>query len=74
MLLGGGKIFGFIICLKQIFLSTTKFVGAQKMFGGNCPRMPTPMSAGLGTTMAWKSSIWGLHVYAGGLDILKIYI
>jgi len=30
----GGKIFVFIICLKQIFLSTTKFGGAQKIFRG----------------------------------------
>jgi len=34
-------IFVFIIFLKQIFLGTRKFVGEQKKFGGNCPRMPT---------------------------------
>jgi len=32
-----------------------------------------PVSAGLGRTVARKSSIGGLRVCAGGLDILKIY-
>jgi len=31
-----------------------------------------PVSASLGRTIARKSSIGGLHVCAGGLDILKI--
>jgi len=70
----GGKIFVFTICLKQIFLSTTNFGEAQKRFGGNCPLMPSPVSAGLGRTVARKSSISGLHVCAGRQDILKIYI
>jgi len=39
-------IFVFIICLKQIFPSTTKFGVAQKRFGGNCAWM-RPVSAGL---------------------------
>jgi len=69
----GVKDFCFIIWLKQSFLSTTKFVGAQKRFGGNYPRM-SPMSAGLGRNAARKSFIRGLHVCAGGLDILKIYM
>jgi len=47
--------------------------GAQKRFVFNCPRMP-PMSAGLGRTVARKSSIGGLHVSAGGLDNLENYI
>jgi len=34
-----------------------------------CPTV----SAVLGRTVARKSSIGGLHVCAGGLDILKIY-
>jgi len=34
----------------------------------------TPVSAGLGRTVTRKSSTGGLHVCAGGLDILKIYI
>ena len=36
----GGNIFIFIKCLKQSFLSTTKYRRAQKRFWGNCPRMP----------------------------------
>jgi len=28
------------MCVKQTFLSTTKFGVAQKMFEVNCPRMP----------------------------------
>jgi len=58
---------------KQIFLSTTKFGWAQKGFGGNCPQLPT-LSAGLGRIVARKFSIMGLHVCAGGLNILKIYV
>jgi len=50
-----------------------KIWGAQKRFGGNYPRMPL-VSAGLGRTVARKSSIGDLPVCAGGgLDILKIY-
>jgi len=67
-----GKIFVFIICLKQIFLSTKTLGGTQNRFGGNVLRMP-PVSAGLGMTIARKSSIGGLYVCAGGLDIPKIY-
>jgi len=36
----GGKIFVFMICLKQIFLGRTKFGGEQTDFGGNCPECP----------------------------------
>jgi len=32
------------------------------------------VAAGLGRTIASKISTWGLHVCAGELDILKIYI
>jgi len=60
----------FIICLKQIFLSTTQFGGHKKDLGVTAPECPTA-SAGLGRTIARKSSIGGLHVCAGGLDILK---
>jgi len=42
----GGNNFVFIICLKQIFLSTTKFGRAQKIWG-HCP----PVSAGLSRTL-----------------------
>jgi len=45
-------------------------IWGTKMFEGNCPRM-YPMSAGLGRTVAEKSSIVGLRVCAVGLDILK---
>jgi len=50
----------FIICLKQIILSATKFGRAQKRFGVNCPGMPpylrawaepSPKSLPLGTFM-----------------------
>jgi len=68
----GGNILIFIICLKQIFLSTTKFGVHKKDFWVTAPECPT-VSAGLGRTVARKSSIGGLHVCAGGLDILKIY-
>jgi len=43
----GGKIFVFIICLKQIFLGTTKFGEAQKFGGGTVPEY-TPRATGLG--------------------------
>jgi len=56
------------ICLNQIFLSITKFVGHKIDLG-----VASPVSAGLGRTVARKSSIGDLHVRAGGLDILKIY-
>jgi len=56
---------------KKIFLSTTKFGSTQKRYGGYCLRMPA-VSAGVGRAIAMKSSIGGLHVCAGGLDILKI--
>ena len=41
----GVKDFCFIIWLKQSFLSTTKFVGAQKRFGGNYPECPPCLRA-----------------------------
>jgi len=65
-------IFVFIICLKQIFVSTTKFGGYKKGLGVTAPECPT-VSAGLGRTFARKSSIGVLHVCAVGLDIMKIY-
>jgi len=33
-------MFVFILCLKQIFLGTTKFWGTQIYLGGNCPQIP----------------------------------
>jgi len=38
-----GKIFVFVMCLKQIFLGTTQFEGEQKYLGGHFPRM-SPVS------------------------------
>jgi len=58
-------VFVLIVCLKQIFLSTTKF-GKHKKIWGSLPPKILPVSEGLGRTVARKSSIWGLHVYAGG--------
>jgi len=68
----GGKILIFIICLKHIFLNTTKFGGHKKDLGVTAPEFST-VSAGLDRTVARKSSIGGLHICAGGLDILKLY-
>jgi len=62
----------FVICLKQIFLSTAKFGRHKKNLGVTAPKFATA-SADLDRTVAKKSSIGGLHVCAGGLDILKIY-
>jgi len=38
---------------KESFFEHQKFWGSQKGFGGNCPRI-TPVSAGLGRTVAWS--------------------
>jgi len=67
----GGKILIFIICLKQIFLSTTKFGEHKKDLGITVPECPT-VSAGLGRTVARKSSIEGF-MFVQGVDILKMY-
>ena len=45
-----GRIVGFIICLKQIFLDTTQ-IGDTKTLGRHFPRMP-PMVTGLGATLS----------------------
>jgi len=42
----GGKIFAFIICLKQIFLGTTQIGGTQKYLGGTAPEC-YPVATGL---------------------------
>jgi len=55
-----------------MFLITTKFGGHKEYLGVTAPECPT-VSAGLGKTIARKSSIGGLHVCAGEVDILKIY-
>jgi len=59
-----GEIIIFIICLKQIFLNTTKFGGYKKDLGVIAPECPT-VSAGLGKTVDKKASIGGLHIRAG---------
>jgi len=61
----GGKISIFIICVKQIFLSTTKFGGHKKDLGITARECST-VSAGLDRTVARKSSIGDLHVCTGG--------
>jgi len=50
---------------KTNFLSTTKSRGHKIIWGVNAP-----VSAGLGRTVARKSSIRGFNICAGGLDIL----
>jgi len=62
----GGNIFVFIICLKQFFLSITKF-------GGYFPRLP-PVATGLDTTIAKKCSIGGLHICAGARHSENLYL
>ena len=67
-------IFVFIICLKQIFPSTTKFGVAQKRFWGQL-RLNAPSVCRPGKNRHLKVFDWGTpHVCAGGLDILKFYI
>jgi len=60
-----GKDFCIYHMFKTNFSEHNKIWGT-KMFEGNCPRM-YPMSAGLGRTVAEKSSIVGLRVCAVGL-------
>ena len=69
----GENTFVFIICFKQIFLTPTKFDGHKKDLGSNWTRM-SPVSGGLDRTVSRKSSIWGVHICAGRLDTLIIYI
>jgi len=57
-------IFIFIICLKQIFLSTIQFGGSKKVMGVTAPN--GPVSVGLARTFARKSSIADILAYAGG--------
>jgi len=50
---------------KQIFLSTPNLWGIKNIWGVTALEYH-PVSAGLGRTVARKSSIWGLHICAGG--------
>ena len=68
----GGKIFVFIVCLKQVFLRTTKFGVAKKILGELAPN--APMSAGLGRNIARKSSIGRLHVCGGARHSENLYL
>jgi len=67
-----GEIFLFL-CLKQIFQST-KFRGHKKYLGVTSPEYPPRVCGPGGRTVAGKSSIEDLHVFAGVLDVLKICI
>jgi len=60
-----GKDFNFYHMFETTFLSTRKFRGHKKDLSVTAPECPT-VSAGLGRTVSRKSSIWGLHVCAGG--------
>jgi len=61
----GGKIFVFIIRLKQIFLSTTKFGRTQKRFGGNI--LPnTPMCLWAWAELSPESLPLGAFMFVQG--------
>jgi len=57
---------------KTNFSEHNKIWGHNKDLGVITSECPT-VSAGLGRAVARKSSIGGLHVFAGGLNILKMY-
>jgi len=63
--------FNFYHMFETNFSVHNKIWWPLKGFGGNCPEFPT-VSACLGRTVARKSSIGGLHICAGGLDVLKL--
>jgi len=62
-----GKVFIFIICLKQIFLSTTKLGGHKKDLGTISAEFPP------GQNRRQKVFSWGPSYLCWGLDVLKIY-
>ena len=68
----GGMMFVFIIGLQQIFLSTTKF-GRHKRIWWLLPRM-TPVCAGIGRTVARKSSIGALLFVKGTRHPENVYV
>jgi len=57
---------------KTNFSEDNNIWGAQKRFGNNCLRMPHRV-CGPGQNRRQKVFPWGPHVYARGLDILKMY-
>jgi len=67
-----GKDFCFYHMFKTNNSEHNKIWRAQKRFRVTVPKCPT-VSAGLSRTIARKCSIGGLHVFVGGLDILKVY-
>jgi len=66
----GGKDFYFYHTFKTFFRAQQNLGGHKKDLGVIVPECPT-VSVGLCRTVARKSSIGGLNVCAGGLDILK---
>jgi len=68
----GGKVC-FYHMFKTIFSEHNKILGHKKDLAVTAPKCPTA-SAILGRTVARKSSTGSLHVCAGGIGILKIYI
>jgi len=60
----GGKDICFYHMFKTNFFEHKKIWGPQKRFGGTSSEC-TPVSAGLGTAVARKSSTGGIHVCAG---------
>jgi len=56
---------------KTKLLEHSKILGGTKKIWGNCPRIPHRVW-GSGNRRQ-KVFHWGLHVSAGGLDILKMY-
>jgi len=61
------------MCLKPIFLTTTKFWEAQKRFGGNFPEMPHRV-CWPGQNRRQKDFHWRPSCLCRRLHILKIYI
>jgi len=67
-----GKDFNICHMFETNFSERSKLWGHKKDLRVTATECPN-VSAGLGRTVARKSSIVGLHVCAGGLDILKIH-
>ena len=51
----GDNIFVFIVCLRQIFLDTTKWGRGTKKLGGTCPRIPRPVARAWSFARKWRS-------------------
>jgi len=72
----GEKSFCFYHMFKTILSEHNKIGGTQTRFGGNSPRMPHPVSAGLGRTVTRKCSIhWGpLFLCSGVRHSENVYL